>query len=76
MKPIPASRIARSIRAGSASMSTPSAARMSAEPDLDDKARLPCLATGTPQAATTSAAAVETLKVPDASPPVPQVSSA
>ena len=57
-------------------MLTPSAVRMSAEPAFDDSARLPCLATGTPQAATTSAAAVETLKVPDASPPVPQVSIA
>ena len=63
-------------RAGSASMLTPSAVSTSAEPAFDDSARLPCLATGTPQAATTSAAAVETLKVPDASPPVPQVSIA
>ena len=38
--------------------------------------RLPCLATGTPAAATTKAAVVETLKVPEPSPPVPQVSTA
>ena len=49
---------------------------MSAEPDFDEKLRLPCLATGTPQPATTSAAAVEMLKVPAPSPPVPTVSMA
>ena len=38
-------------------------------------ARLPCLTTGTPQAATTIAAAVEMLTVPAPSPPVPHVSS-
>ena len=76
MKPIPAPRIERSTSATSASMLTPSAVRTSAEPARDDSARLPCLATGTPQAATTIAAAVEMLKVPDASPPVPQVSIA
>src|SRR5437773_307092 len=36
--------------------------------------RLPCLATFSPAPATTKAVAVETLKVPEASPPVPQVS--
>ena len=36
--------------------------------------RLPCLATGTPAAAVTMAAAVEILKVFEPSPPVPQVS--
>ena len=35
---------------------------------------MPCLATRSPAPATTKAVAVETLKVPDASPPVPQVS--
>ena len=53
---------------------TPSAVSTSAEPDFDDSARLPCLATGTPQPATTSALAVEMLKLPEPSPPVPQVS--
>ncbi len=53
---------------------TPSAVSTSAEPDFDESARLPCLATGTPQPATTNALAVEILKLPDESPPVPQVS--
>ena len=35
---------------------------------------MPCLATGTPQPATTNALAVEMLKLPEESPPVPQVS--
>ena len=43
-------------------MLTPSAVSTSAEPDFEERARLPCLATGTPQPATTSAAAVEMLK--------------
>ena len=55
-------------------MSTPSAVRTSAEPDFDDSARLPCLATGTPHPAATKALAVEMLKLPEESPPVPQVS--
>ena len=42
-------------------MLTPSAVSTSAAPELEDSARLPCLATGTPQPATTSAAAVEML---------------
>ena len=45
-------------------MATPSASRTSAEPQAEVMARFPCLATGTPAAATTSAAAVEMLKVP------------
>ena len=44
----------------------PSASSTSAEPDRDVIARLPCLATGTPAAATTSAAVVEMLNVPRA----------
>ena len=55
-------------------MLTPSAVSTSAEPDFDDSARLPCLATGTPRAAATIALAVEMLKLPEPSPPVPQVS--
>ena len=43
-------------------MLTPSASNTSALPQRLDTERLPCLATGTPQAATTSAAAVEMLK--------------
>ncbi len=38
-------------------------------------ARLPCLATVAPAPAAIKAAVVEMLKVPEASPPVPQVSS-
>ena len=45
-------------------MLTPSAVSTSAEPDLEDRPRLPCLATGTPAPATTIAAAVEMLWVP------------
>src|SRR3712207_8074838 len=41
------------------SMTTPSASRTSAAPEEDDAARLPCLATGTPVAAVTTAAIVE-----------------
>ena len=54
---------------------TPSASSTSALPHRLDTERLPCLATRTPQAATTSAAAVEMLNVPERSPPVPQVSN-
>ena len=58
------------------SMSRPSASSVSAAPAFDEAARLPCLATGTPQAATTMATAVETLSVWWPSPPVPQTSIA
>ena len=54
---------------------TPSASSTSALPQSDEAARLPCLATRAPQAVATIAASVEMLKVPSASPPVPQVSS-
>ena len=47
----------------------------SAEPLTLVAARLPCLATGTPAAAVTMAAAVLTLNVCEASPPVPHVST-
>ncbi len=59
----------------SASIFTPKAAKTSADPDLLVIPRFPCLATGTPAAAMTRAAAVLILKVPERSPPVPQVSS-
>ena len=52
----------------------PRASRTSAEPHWLVTRRLPCLATVAPAAAATSAAAVEMLKVPLASAPVPQVS--
>ena len=57
-------------------MLTPSAVSTSAPPVREDSARLPCLATGTPQPAATKVTAVETLSVPAPSPPVPQTSIA
>ncbi|OOK67949.1 hypothetical protein BZL29_6657 [Mycobacterium kansasii] len=45
-------------------------------PDNDDAARLPCLTTGTPAAATTMAAIVDRLTVLIPSPPVPTTSTA
>ncbi|GAY15655.1 hypothetical protein MSZK_23810 [Mycobacterium sp. shizuoka-1] len=56
-------------------MRTPSASSMSAPPLLDDAARLPCLTTGTPAAATTIAAIVERFTVFARSPPVPTMST-
>ena len=67
---------ARCTVATGASMRTPSASSTSALPQVPLAERLPCLATGTPQAATTNDATVEMLKVPAPSPPVPQVSTA
>ncbi|BBX61966.1 hypothetical protein MSAS_11400 [Mycobacterium saskatchewanense] len=57
-------------------MRTPSASSVSAPPDSDDDARLPCLTTGTPAAATTIAAIVDRLTVLTPSPPVPTMSTA
>ena len=54
----------RRAESASWSMRTPSASSTSAEPDFEVIARLPCLATGTPAAATTSADVVEMLNVP------------
>ena len=59
-----------------ASIRTPSASSTSALPQVPLAERLPCFATGTPQAATTNEATVEMLNVPAPSPPVPQVSTA
>ena len=73
-KQMPNSSRQASTRATSASTFTPSAASTSAEPLRLVMPRLPCLATGTPAAAVTRAAAVEILKVFEPSPPVPQVS--
>ena len=61
MKPILASRMLASIRSGAMPMLTPSSVSTSLAPDSEEAARLPCLATGTPQAATISAASVEIL---------------
>ena len=73
--PMPTSSIARATRSGGRSMRTPRCSSTSAEPQRELIERLPCLATRTPAPATTNAAAVETLNVPEASPPVPQVST-
>src|SRR5215468_10089338 len=60
--------------AGDSSTLMPSVSTTSAEPHSEDNERLPCLATLSPAPATTKAVAVDTLNVPDASPPVPHVS--
>src|SRR6266705_773544 len=62
-----------STRSFGASTLTPKTPKTSALPDWLDTERLPCLATFTPAPATTKADAVEILKVPFWSPPVPQV---
>ena len=54
---------------------TPKASNTSAEPQRELAERLPCFATRAPAAEATIAAAVEMLKVPLSSPPVPQVST-
>lgn len=56
-------------------MRTPSASRVSAPPESDDAARLPCLTTGIPAAATTIAAIVDKFTVLTPSPPVPTTST-
>src|SRR5215469_7826559 len=76
MKPMPASAMQRPIASGERLILTPSAVSTSAAPERDDKARLPCFATGTPAPATISAAQVEMLNEPEASPPVPTTSIA
>jgi hypothetical protein len=60
MKPTPASAMQRSTPSGGRPILTPSAASTSEAPDLEEAARLPCLATGAPQAATMIEASVET----------------
>ena len=54
----------------------PKTSKTSAEPDLEEMERLPCLAIWMPPAARTKAAVVEILKLLDWSPPVPQLSMA
>ena len=76
MNPIPACLMHRATPSGSNSMFTPRAAKTSAAPERDESARLPCLATGTPAPATIKAAQVEILNEPEASPPVPTMSTA
>src|ERR671932_149219 len=72
---MPTSDRHRSTTAGDAVTLIPSASYTSAPPVRLDADRLPCLATRTPHAATTSAAHDEMLKVPARSPPVPQLST-
>ena len=60
--------------AGLRSRLTPRVSTTSADPQRLETERFPCLATLSPAPATTNAVAVETLNVPDASPPVPAVS--
>ena len=74
-KQSPSSARHRPLTPGDASTFTPSRSSTSAEPVRLETARLPCLATGCPAAATTMPAAVEMLKEPEPSPPVPQVSA-
>src|SRR5262249_53265013 len=65
----------RSTTVAGAVTHTPRAWKTSALPDRLDTDRLPCFATRTPQAATTTAAHDEMLNVPERSPPVPHVSN-
>ena len=51
-------------------MFTPSASRQSAVPLFDEAARLPCLHTLSPAAAARNEAVVETLMLPEWSPPI------
>ena len=74
--PIPAAATQAATLSGGRSMTTPRASRTSAAPQADDAARLPCLTTGTPAAATTTAAIDEMLTVCAWSPPVPTTSTA
>ena len=75
-KPMPASATVRATPAGPRSSGMPKCSSRSAVPHSDDAARLPCLTTRTPQAATTIAAMVEMLTVWARSPPVPTTSTA
>nr|WP_231289839.1 hypothetical protein [Komagataeibacter europaeus] len=55
---------------------TSSSSSTSVAPEREDSARLPCLTTGAPRAASTNATAVDTFSVPSPSPPVPHTSIA
>ena len=74
-KPMRTSATVAATPSGGRAIATPSASSRSALPQRPEAARLPCLATRWPAPTATSAARVETLKVPARSPPVPQVSS-
>ena len=56
-------------------MRAPNASSRSADPQREEAARFPCLATRAPAPATTNAAAVDTLNVSAPSPPVPHRST-
>src|SRR6266508_1307948 len=71
MNAIPASARHRSTPSGPRSIRTPRASSRSADPQCDEAARLPCLATTTPAPAATIAASVEMLNVSERSPQVP-----
>ena len=73
--PIPIFCMHSPTRSGLIPNDTPAASSTSALPQLLDMDLLPCLATGSPAPATTKAVVVDTLNVPDPSPPVPQVST-
>ena len=75
MNTIPVSASTSAIPSGESSIATPSDSSTSALPHFEVNERLPCLATRTPPAAATMAAAVEMLKVETVPPPVPQVST-
>src|SRR6185503_18936596 len=72
---MPISATLRATSSGPRSIRTPRASSVSAPPDSDDAARLPCLTTGTPAAAQTMAAMVDRLTVLAPSPPVPTTST-
>src|SRR5437667_7534282 len=75
MNPTPVSAMQAATPSGLSWMLAPSSSSTSALPDFDDTERLPCLAMRAPAAAATNIAAVDMLKVCDASPPVPTISS-
>ena len=74
-KPMPTSSMQRVTPAGPRSTATPSASKTSADPEIELDALPPCLHTRAPDAATITAAIVETLIDPLRSPPLPQVST-
>ena len=76
IKPMPASRRARSTTGAPTMTFSPICVKASAAPDFELRLRLPCLATTTPAPATTKAVAVEMFSVPLPSPPVPTMSMA
>src|SRR5574341_228108 len=75
MKPISVSARHCATCSALSMMLAPSASSTSALPEADEAARPPCLATRAPAAAAATIAAVEMLKVCEASPPVPHRST-